>query len=161
MNIISKIEKEYLGKKMPKFNSGDKVRVHYKIKEGDKERVQAFEGIVIGKKKGGVNSSFTVRKISYGVGVERIFPLFSPKIQKIEILSQGDVRRAKLYYLRKLEGKKAKVKTKEFKRGAKETEEIVEPTVTPEVEVKEEVEEEIKKEEKKESKKEETQEKPE
>jgi len=112
MNVIDLIEKEYMTKEIPHFKPGDTIRVHFKTKEGDKERIQAFEGIVIRKRKGGLRSSFTVRKVSHGVGVERIFPLYSPLIEKIEVLQRGRVRRARLYYLRKLAGKAARVKSK-------------------------------------------------
>lgn len=112
MNIIDLIEREYMTKEVPLFKPGDTLRVHFKTKEGDKERIQIFEGIVIRKRKGGLRSSFTVRKISHGVGVERIFPLHSPLIEKIEVVQQGRVRRARLYYLRKLTGRAARVKSK-------------------------------------------------
>jgi len=95
---------------MPELRSGDSVRVHTLIKEGDKERVQVFEGVVIGQHRGGSRASFTVRKISYGVGVERIFPLHTSRIEKIEVLSKGQVRRARLNYLRALQGKAARIK---------------------------------------------------
>ena len=95
------------------FSPGDTVRVHWKIREGDKERVQPFEGVVIRKKEGDIQASFTVRKVSYGVGVERIFPLHSPNIDKIEVTSSGKVRRAKLFYLRGLAGKAARLKERE------------------------------------------------
>lgn len=97
---------------IPKFNSGDHIRVHVRVVEGDKERIQTFEGDVISLRGAGLNKSFTVRKISSGVGVERIFPINSPKIAKIELLKEGNVRRAKLYYLRNLSGKAARIKTK-------------------------------------------------
>ena len=99
-------------KDVPRVQSGDTVRVHVKIVEGDKERIQVFEGIVIGLKGGGLRETFRVRKISYGVGVERIFPLHSPRVDKIEIVKKGKVRRAKLYYLRDRKGKAAQVKEK-------------------------------------------------
>jgi large subunit ribosomal protein L19 len=94
----------------PAFWPGDNVKVHVKIKEGEKERIQVFQGVVISKRKGGTNATFTVRKVSYGVGVERIFPLHSPAIDKIEVVTRGRVRRAKIYYLRKLRGKAARIK---------------------------------------------------
>jgi len=97
---------------LPNFNVGDTVRVHFKIVEGEKERIQVFEGVVIRKRKGGVGATFTVRKVSYGIGVERIFPLHSPRIEKIAIVTRGRVRRARLYYLRQLRGKAARIKTK-------------------------------------------------
>jgi large subunit ribosomal protein L19 len=95
---------------VPAFRPGDEVRVHYRIKEGDKERIQVFQGVVIARKGGSSRETFTVRKVSYGVGVERIFPVHSPKIEKLEVLSRGHVRRAKLYYLRELSGKKARLR---------------------------------------------------
>ena len=100
MNILEDVEKEYIRQDLTNFRPGDTVAVHYKIKEGDRERIQVFEGVVIAKKGGGSRETFTVRKVSYGVGVERIFPLHSPLIEKIEIRRQGRVKRAKLYYLR-------------------------------------------------------------
>jgi len=109
--ILKEIEKEYL-KERPDFSVGDTVRVHAIVKEGGKERVQVFEGIVIAKKGGGINETFTVRKVSYGVGVERVFPLHSPLVKKIEVKRKGDVRRAKLYYLRERLGKAQNVKEK-------------------------------------------------
>jgi large subunit ribosomal protein L19 len=112
MNSMEYIEKEQMRIDLPNFNVGDTVRVHFKIVEGEKERIQVFEGVVIRKRKGGVGATFTVRKVSYGIGVERIFPLHSPRIEKIEIVNRGRVRRARLYYLRKLRGKAARIKTK-------------------------------------------------
>lgn len=97
---------------IPKFNAGDHIRVHVRVVEGDKERIQTFEGDVISIRGTGLNKSFTVRKVSSGVGVERIFPINSPKIAKIELLKEGNVRRAKLYYLRNLSGKAARIKSK-------------------------------------------------
>ena len=96
---------------IPAFRVGDTVRVHTKISEGDKERIQIFEGVVIRRKRGQLNSTFTVRKVSYGVGVERIFPVYSPRIDKIEIVTSGQVRRARLFYLRELQGKAARLKS--------------------------------------------------
>lgn len=110
-NIIDQIEKENMKENLPAFNVGDTVRVGVKIKEGDKERVQAYEGVVIAKKNGGVRETFTVRKISNGVGVERTFPLHSPLIAGVEIVRKGRPRRAKLYYVRELTGKAAKIKS--------------------------------------------------
>lgn len=110
--IIRSIEERYRKTDIPDFRPGDTVKVHVKVKEGDKERIQVFEGTVISRKGGGLRETFTVRKISFGVGVERVFPLHSPIIDKIEIVRRGDVRRAKLYYLRKKKGKEAKVKEK-------------------------------------------------
>lgn len=110
MNAIDAIEKKQMKKKTPPFNVGDTVRVHMTIKEGEKERVQVIEGVVLSKKHGGSRETFTVRKISFGVGVERIFPLHSPKVGKIEVVRHAQVRRAKLYYLRDLKGKASKTK---------------------------------------------------
>ena len=110
-NIIDQIEKENMKENLPAFNVGDTVRVGVKIKEGDKERVQAYEGVVIAKKNGGVRETFTVRKISNGVGVERTFPLHSPLIAGVEIVRKGRPRRVKLYYVRELTGKAAKIKS--------------------------------------------------
>ena len=114
MKNLQQIEKQYLekvkqSKKIPDFNPGDTVIVHVKVKEKKRERNQAFEGLCIAKKNAGINSSFTVRKISYGEGVERVFPLYSPNLSKIDVKTKGSVRRAKLYYLRKLSGKKARI----------------------------------------------------
>ena len=114
MNIIDKIEKEQMDKisserTLPEFGAGDTIKVDVKIVEGDKERVQAFEGLCIARSGGGINENFTVRKISYGEGVERVFPIFSPKIAGITVLKKGKVRRAKLYYLRELRGKSARI----------------------------------------------------
>ncbi len=110
MGIVREIELSMLREGAEEFRAGDTVAVHYKIKEGDKERIQIFEGVVIAKKGGGVGETFTVRKISYGIGVERIFPLHSPLIEKIEVKRLGKVRRAKLYYLRGLSRKAARIK---------------------------------------------------
>ena len=112
MNMIEQLEKEQMRTDLPAFKPGDTLRVHVRIREADKERIQVFEGIVIKKKKGGSGASFTIRKISYGVGVERIFPLHSPIIDKIELVQQGRVRRSRLYYLRGLKGKAARIKGK-------------------------------------------------
>ncbi len=111
MNIIDIIEKENLKDDAPKFNVGDTVKVWVKIKEGDKQRLQAFEGVVIARKNGSVRESFTVRKISYGVGVERTFPLHSPLVDHVDVVRKGSPRRAKLYYVRDLTGKAAKIKS--------------------------------------------------
>lgn len=110
MEKIRQLEKEQMRLDHPAFGPGDNVKVHVKIKEGEKERVQVFQGVVISKRKGSTNATFTVRKVSYGVGVERIFPLHSPAIDKIEVITRGRVRRAKIYYLRKLRGKAARIK---------------------------------------------------
>jgi len=110
--IIEAIENEQMGKEMPKFSPGDTVVVQVKVKEGARERLQAFEGVVIAKRNRGLNSSFTVRKISHGEGVERVFQTYSPVVDSIEVKRRGDVRRAKLYYLRGLTGKAARIKEK-------------------------------------------------
>ena len=110
MGKLNQIQKESMRLDLPEFGPGDTVKVHVKIKEGEKERVQVFQGVVISKRKGTVNATFTVRKVSYGVGVERIFPLHSPVISKIEVITRGRVRRAKIYYLRKLRGRAARIK---------------------------------------------------
>jgi large subunit ribosomal protein L19 len=111
---IADIEAKYLRSDLPAMRSGDTVRVHTKIKEGDKERIQVFEGVVIAYKKGSPGTStFTVRKMSYGVGVERIFPVHSPRIDKIEVVGHGEVRRSRLFYLRKLQGKAARLHQEE------------------------------------------------
>lgn len=110
MNVVEKIEQEQMKKDIPAFRAGDTLRVHVKIKEGDKERIQVFEGTCISLRRAWNHSTFTVRKISFGHGVERIFPLHSPIIDKIEVVRSGRVRRAKLYYLRKLKGKAARLK---------------------------------------------------
>ncbi|HHP51095.1 MAG TPA: 50S ribosomal protein L19 [Moorella mulderi] len=112
MRIIEEIEKEYMRQDLPDFRPGDQVRVYFKVIEGDRERVQAFEGTVIARRGRGINETFTVRRVSYGVGVERIFPLHSPRLEKIEVLRRGKVRRAKLYYLRERRGKAARIKEK-------------------------------------------------
>jgi len=108
--IIDEITKEQLRTDLPAFRPGDTVRVHVKVVEGNRERVQLFEGVVIKRRGGGISETFTVRKVSYGVGVERTFPLHSPKIVKLEVVRRGKVRRAKLYYLRNLRGKAAELK---------------------------------------------------
>ncbi len=110
MNIISALEKEQLRSDLPTLNIGDTVKVYVNIKEGNRERIQMFEGTIIRKKNGGIRETFTVRRVSYGVGVERTFPVNSPKIDKIEVVRKGKVRRAKLYYLRDRVGKAARVK---------------------------------------------------
>ena len=114
MTTLTKIEEAQVAKlketaKLPDFRPGDTVKVNVKVVEGDRERVQAFEGVVIARKNAGLNSSFTVRKISYGEGVERIFPLYSPRLTSVEVVRSGDVRRAKLYYLRGRRGKAARI----------------------------------------------------
>lgn len=112
MNIIENLEKEQMRLDIPDFKSGDTVKVHARIKEGDKERIQVFQGVVIRKRNGKTGATFTVRKVSYGIGVERIFPLHSPAIDKIEIVTKGKVRQGRLYYLRNLRGKAARIKEK-------------------------------------------------
>ncbi len=112
MNIIEFLEREQLRSDIPDFRPGDTVRVHAKIVEGTRERIQVFEGVVIARQGSGVRETFTVRRISYGIGVERMFPVHSPRIEKIDVVRKGIVRRAKLYYLRKLTGKAARIKEK-------------------------------------------------
>ena len=116
MNLLDIIEKEGLKENAPQFNVGDTVKVHFKIVEGTKERIQIFEGLVIARKNGGIRETFTVRKLSFGVGVERTFPVHSPRVEKVEVVREGAVRRAKLYYIRDLTGKAA-TKVKEKKSG--------------------------------------------
>jgi large subunit ribosomal protein L19 len=113
MNIIQSLEKAQLKETIPNFRVGDTIRVHAKVVEGDKERIQVYEGVVIGRQGSGARELIRVRKLSYGVGVERLFPTHSPMIDKIEIAKQGKVRRAKLYFLRELRGKAARIKEKE------------------------------------------------
>lgn len=136
MNIVDEIEKTMMRSDLPDFRAGDTVAVHYKIKEGERERIQVFEGVVIAKKNGGARETFIVRKISYGVGVERIFPLHSPLIDKIEVKRQGKVRRAKLYYLRGLSKKASRIKERtRLEHIASEAETVDEANnVTPEPE---------------------------
>ncbi|CAN7591572.1 50S ribosomal protein L19 [Phenylobacterium sp. LjRoot164] len=127
MNIIQQLEKEELDRlaatrSIPDFQAGDTLRVNVKIKEGDRERVQAYEGVCIGRQGGGVNESFTVRKISFGEGVERVFPLYSPNIDSIEVKRRGVVRRAKLYYLRDRRGKSARIAERQIARNTETTE---------------------------------------
>ena len=112
-NIIDQIEKESMRTDLPKFDIGDTVKVWVKVVEGNRERLQGYEGIVIARRNGGLRETFTVRRVSYGIGVERVFPLHSPKIDHIDIVRKGDVRRAKLYYLRDRSGKRAKIKDKD------------------------------------------------
>ena len=114
MNKIDAIEMEQMKKNIVPFKAGDTVKVHVKIVEGDKSRIQVFQGVVISRQNGGVRQSFTVRKISNNVGVERGFPLHSPSLEKIEVMTRGHVRRAKLYYLRKLRGKASRIKEKKY-----------------------------------------------
>ena len=115
MDIIRAIEQQQIKQDLPEFNVGDNVKVHYRIKEGNRERIQVFQGDVIRRQGASVRETFTVRKISFAVGVERTFPVHSPKIEKIEVTRRGDVRRAKLYYLRNKVGKAAKIKEKAFR----------------------------------------------
>lgn len=137
-NIIQKFTKEFLKNNLPDIKPGDIVKVYQKIKEGDKERIQIFEGVVLALKHGrGITGTFTVRKIISGIGVEKTYPIHSPNIDKVEIVSRSKVRRAKLYYLRNLTGKKAKLKRKEYVPGAETLEEEAPksepaPTKTPE-----------------------------
>ena len=112
MNIIEQLEREQMRLDMPEFKAGDTIRVHARIKEGEKERIQVFQGVVIRKRKGTTGATFTVRKVSYGIGVERIFPLHSPSIDKVEVMTRGKVRRGRIYYMRKLRGKAARIKEK-------------------------------------------------
>jgi len=114
MNVLERLEKEQMRSDIPDFRPGDTVKVHAKIREGEKERIQLFQGVVIRRRKGNTGATFTVRKISYGIGVEKIFPLHSPLVDRIEIITRGKIRRARLYYLRKLRGKAARIKEKRF-----------------------------------------------
>jgi large subunit ribosomal protein L19 len=118
MNTIDMIEMEQMKKNVVPFKAGDTVKVHVKIVEGDKSRIQAFQGVVIARQNGGLRESFTVRKISNGVGVERVFPVHSPSIETIDVVIRGHVRRAKLYYLRKLRGKAARIRERKYVAGA-------------------------------------------
>ena len=123
MNLIEEIEKEHiaeLGKTLPDFAPGDTVKVNVKVKEGERERIQAYEGVVIARAGGGINESFTVRKISFGEGVERVFPVYSPLVDSVEIVRRGKVRRAKLYYLRDRRGKSARISEKGERKTAEE-----------------------------------------
>ena len=120
MNIIETLEKEHieeLGKEVPEFGPGDTLRVNVKVREGERERIQAFEGVCIARKGGGLNEAFTVRKISFGEGVERVFPIYSPLVDSIKVVRRGKVRRAKLYYLRERRGKSARIKEKVDRRA--------------------------------------------
>ena len=112
MDIIRAIEQQQIKQDVPEFNVGDNVKVHYRITEGNRERIQVFQGDVIRRQGASSRETFTVRKISFSIGVERTFPVHSPKIEKIEVVRRGDVRRAKLYYLRNLKGKAARIKVK-------------------------------------------------
>lgn len=135
MKRIAQLESQYV-RDVARFNAGDTIRVHYRIKEGDKERIQVFQGTVISRRGSGTGKTFTVRKISSGIGVERVFPLYSPNIEKVERLTMGRVRRAKLYYLRKLTGKSARIKTR---LGEKADKERAKDKAAPAVEAKAEV----------------------
>ena len=115
MNQLQQVESLYIHKEQPEFRAGDTVRVHVRVVEGDKERIQVFQGVVIRRQGAGLRETFTVRKVSFGVGVERTYPLNTPVLDRIEVVTRGDVRRAKLYYLRDLRGKKAKIKEKREK----------------------------------------------
>ncbi|HSP99473.1 MAG TPA: 50S ribosomal protein L19 [Candidatus Dormibacteraeota bacterium] len=119
---IEAIEREQLQQNLPEFKPGDTVKVHVKVIEGEKERVQVFAGVVIRRSRGGIRANFTVRKVSYGVGVERTFPLHSPRVDKIEVVTRGHVRRAKLYYLRGLSGKAARITAEKSEKAAGEKE---------------------------------------
>ena len=121
MDMIKILEQEQMRSDVPEFGSGDTVRVHVKVVEGTRERIQAFEGVVIRRKGGSVCETFTVRRISYGIGVERTFPLHSPRVERIEVVRRGVVRRAKLYYIRELTGKAARIKERRLPRVAKKT----------------------------------------
>jgi large subunit ribosomal protein L19 len=114
MQQIQQLEREMIRLDLPDFQAGDTVKVHVKIREGNKERIQAFQGVVISKRKGGANATFTVRKVSYGIGVERVFPMHSPSIDRVEVVTRGRVRRSKIYYLRKLRGKAARIRERRF-----------------------------------------------
>ncbi len=114
MNVLEQIERENMRHDIPDFRPGDTVRVHIRIIEGNKERLQVFQGVVIRRRRGTMDAGFTVRKISHGIGVEKTFPLHSPRIEKVEVITRGKVRRSKLYYLRNLRGKAARVKEKGY-----------------------------------------------
>ena len=129
--LLRAIDNSFLRPGLPDLRSGDSVRVHTMIKEGDKERVQIFEGVVIGQHRGGARSTFTVRKISYGVGVERIFPLHTSRIEKIEIVQRGRVRRARLNYLRELQGKAARIKAEKREEVTAPRAEVAAPATPP------------------------------
>ena len=119
--LVREFENEFLKKSVPDFRPGDTVKVAVRIKEGDKERIQNFEGVVIGRSGAGMSATFTVRRVSFGVGMERIFPLHSPRVESIKVVRHGRVRRAKLYYLRDLTGRKARIADTRRKRGHKDT----------------------------------------
>jgi large subunit ribosomal protein L19 len=117
MNQLQQVEQPYLHREFPEFRPGDTVRVHVRVVEGDKERIQVFQGVIIGRRGGGTRETFTVRKVSGGIGVERIFPLHSPNVDRIEVIRRGRVRRAKLYYLRELKGKAARIEERRDERS--------------------------------------------
>ncbi len=121
MESIQEIRDQGLRDDLPDFRAGDTVRVHVRITEGEKQRIQVFEGVVIARKRGGIHATFTVRKVSYGVGVERVFPLHGPVIEKIEVKSRGRVRRSRLFYLRELTGKAARIRDRRDKNPRKES----------------------------------------
>lgn len=129
--IIDEINKEQMNRELPEFAPGDTITVNVKVREGDRERLQAFEGVVIAIRNRGINSAFTVRKMSHGTGVERVFQTYSPMIDSVAVKRRGDVRQAKLYYLRDREGKSARIREKLAKRGI---EQAVAPAVEPEIE---------------------------
>ncbi len=110
MDLLKQVENEYMKSEVPLFAVGDTVKVHFKVVEGNRERIQVFEGVVIKRKGGGIAETFTVRRVSYGIGVERVFPLHSPKINQVQVARRGHVRRSKLYYIRQLRGKAARIK---------------------------------------------------
>jgi large subunit ribosomal protein L19 len=115
MNVLEQLENEHYRMDLPQFRSGDTVKVHVRIVEGNRERVQVFEGLVIAINRKGARTSFTVRKVSYGIGVERVFPLHSPMLDRIDVVNRGQVRRSKLYYIRKLKGKAARIKERMYR----------------------------------------------
>lgn len=133
MNLVEQIEQAYLKKKIPDFKPGDTIRVFAKVKEGEKERLQPFEGVLLRSRGGGTKSTITVRKVSYGIGVERIFPLHSPIIDHIEIVQRGKSRQARLYYLRKLKGRKAKMEVEEFFGGTPGVEPVPQKEESPKI----------------------------
>jgi len=130
-NLIKAIEQDYLKKEVPVFDVGDTVKVMVRVVEGEKERLQAFEGIVIAKKGGSIRETFTVRRVSFGVGIERVFHLHSPRIDKVEVIRKGKVRRAKLYYIRTLSGKAAKIKEVTTNKPTKKSEPVEDKKTAP------------------------------
>lgn len=137
MNKVDIVERSRLRRDIPPFRPGDQVKVHVKVREGGRERVQVFEGVVISRRGGGLRESFTVRKVSFGVGVERTFPLHAPAIAKLEVVRHGRVRRAKLYYLRELQGRRAKISERRTRIPSAVVEGEPEPEFTPEIAVEE------------------------